>query len=600
MPKWTETENEIRYTARDIAAYMPGSLFPKKIRASPEVITIRGRLRGETEETTQEFRFAREKWTREKAENWLNENKEKYLMKTIAELDVNIFKGSITSNIHALAFSTKEFSEKAVKDWLVAKSLDLAEMIQKNGLYSVVVRPAEQFLKGSIRDILLRDGITASIGILKAEFQKSIEKRVPDRFALKAESIFDLADIDTDELTLTRSPAVGKMAEWRIFKSTNFDGEQNRQWFAPICKVDEAKKQIGAYALVPHIPDIQGDRISPEEVEKAAHNFLKNLALGKQKGTGTGLEHNTFDGVGYPIESFFDRHGREGVKGGWFVLTQVTNDDVWKDVASGKIVGYSIGGSGKRTPAQVTIDSANLGKSDEGIIQKFLGWLKSEAQNQDTPQTVKKDAAENSSNGEKNQDISQTVKKDNQEKPMDLAKYQFAPSALEELKVADVDVEKATEHFENFCASMGYSNLSKALRVRFGPAQIGIALLETDKIIRQGMYGEFGNPNTAWGLTTPQISKSNSNNGDVQQPEIPENLQKTFDDMAKLIQKQNEAIQQLQQQPRSTRKSSMDIPDADAMQQPGDIEEDILINPLGLNTEACKRSLSKTYGYEIK
>jgi len=49
---------------------------------------------------------------------------------------------------------------------------------EQAGSFFVEIRPLDNFIKGTIRDISLRDGVMATSGTLKQEFQKSIEKRL--------------------------------------------------------------------------------------------------------------------------------------------------------------------------------------------------------------------------------------------------------------------------------------------------------------------------------------------------------------------------------------------------------------------------------------
>jgi hypothetical protein len=124
-----------------------------------------------------------------------------------------------------------------------------------------------------------------------------------------------------------------------------------------IFKVDEDKRIVYGKALVPDKIDFQGDIVSKEDIEEAAHNFLINLqkayqelltdGISKTKASEIGFMHKFFKGVGgfgYIIESYIDPEGS------WVLGTKVTDDSIWKMIKEGKITGYSIGGQGVRIP----------------------------------------------------------------------------------------------------------------------------------------------------------------------------------------------------------------------------------------------------------
>jgi len=167
-----------------------------------------------------------------------------------------------------------------------------------------------------------------------------------------------LFDVDVRELALTKSPAVPS-AVFAVLKSNDFIPEGFEMVIKGIqfTTINKALKQTYGYVLIPNLPDFQGDVMSDTEVVKACHSYMKNLAKNLQQGQGTSEEHSYFDGVGYVIESVIDTdgsiakaHGAEEHPGGWWIGLQVENDEIWKSIEEGEITGYSIGGSGKRSP----------------------------------------------------------------------------------------------------------------------------------------------------------------------------------------------------------------------------------------------------------
>jgi hypothetical protein len=133
--------------------------------------------------------------------------------------------------------------------------------------------------------------------------------------------------------------------------------EQKFNQTVDIFKVDDEKHIVYGKALVPDRVDSQGDIVSKQDIETAAHNFLINIqkAYAELVSSGTnttnasqiGLMHKVFKGVGgfgYVVESYIDPSGS------WILGTMVTDPTIWQMIKDGQITGYSIGGNGTRIP----------------------------------------------------------------------------------------------------------------------------------------------------------------------------------------------------------------------------------------------------------
>jgi hypothetical protein len=131
-------------------------------------------------------------------------------------------------------------------------------------------------------------------------------------------------------------------------------------WSGEIAKADADKQQIFGWASVVEVDgepvvDLQGDRISPDEMEKAAYSYVQK----SRKGGDMHLRDN-WEPIqkSEMIESFIvtdEKRQAMGLPGsvptGWWVGFQVQDPQVWADVKSGKRTGFSIHGTGRRTPA---------------------------------------------------------------------------------------------------------------------------------------------------------------------------------------------------------------------------------------------------------
>lgn len=117
----------------------------------------------------------------------------------------------------------------------------------------------------------------------------------------------------------------------------------------------DASQQI-AYGIVyePLVKDAHDDYMTAEEIEKAAHIFLKDYRqIDKQ--------HDFTSQVGDVIESYiapadFELGGETVTKGTWVMAVKVA-DEVWSGIQKGEFTGFSLAGMGE------VIEKAEDGKS---------------------------------------------------------------------------------------------------------------------------------------------------------------------------------------------------------------------------------------------
>jgi Putative phage serine protease XkdF len=138
------------------------------------------------------------------------------------------------------------------------------------------------------------------------------------------------------------------------------DTEIDVVWEGDFAKADVDKQQIFGWASVVEVDgqpvvDLQGDRISPDEMEKAGYEYVMKSRKG-------GDMHLRDDWQPVQksemIESFIvtpekrDAMGLpDSVPSGWWVGFQVQDPDVWAKVKSGERTGFSIHGHGRRALA---------------------------------------------------------------------------------------------------------------------------------------------------------------------------------------------------------------------------------------------------------
>jgi hypothetical protein len=169
---------------------------------------------------------------------------------------------------------------------------------------------------------------------------------------MKTPKIIELIIDETEEIfgiqaiSLVQEPAIQ-----RGFVALNKDN------FLSLAKLDDEKKILIGVALIPDkkIARFNSETqeeymvyFSKETIEKAQELFMKGL-----KNNNATIQHeNEVDGVSV-IETWIkeDKNDKSNLYGfsdipigSWFIKMKIDNDDVWKQVKSGDIKGYSIEG----------------------------------------------------------------------------------------------------------------------------------------------------------------------------------------------------------------------------------------------------------------
>lgn len=115
--------------------------------------------------------------------------------------------------------------------------------------------------------------------------------------------------------------------------------------------VSKAEDEQIVYGIVlePDTVDAQDDIYSAEEVRNAAHKYMEDFQ-------NAGLMHRRkINDKAKVIESYlapdnFSIGGQKVKKGTWVMAMRVMDETIWKQVKSGDLTGFSIGGSAQRTP----------------------------------------------------------------------------------------------------------------------------------------------------------------------------------------------------------------------------------------------------------
>ena len=112
-----------------------------------------------------------------------------------------------------------------------------------------------------------------------------------------------------------------------------------------IVKQDEEKQLVYGVVLEPERVDAQADIISSEEIEKAAHFFLKNSRVIGKKHL-TKAEASVVES--YIAPANFELGGEQVYKGSWVLVTKIEDEQLWQEIKQGNYNSFSVGGYGRR------------------------------------------------------------------------------------------------------------------------------------------------------------------------------------------------------------------------------------------------------------
>lgn len=128
-----------------------------------------------------------------------------------------------------------------------------------------------------------------------------------------------------------------------------------KEYKADILKAEGEKQLIYGIVLEPEVIDAQGDMILAADIEQAAHGFLaRSRTVGdmhRKKAMADVVESYIA-----PVE--FQLGGQTVKKGSWVIAVRVHDEELWNAVKAGEYTGFSVGGFGRRIPAQ---DGASWG-----------------------------------------------------------------------------------------------------------------------------------------------------------------------------------------------------------------------------------------------
>lgn len=106
---------------------------------------------------------------------------------------------------------------------------------------------------------------------------------------------------------------------------------------------DDDERIVVGVVYEPDEEDTQGDYATAEEIRTAAYSFMENGQTYHVMHKGVAVNIGVLESYLAPVEFAV---GEETVKKGtWMLTSRIIDADMWADIKSGKLAGYSMGGT---------------------------------------------------------------------------------------------------------------------------------------------------------------------------------------------------------------------------------------------------------------
>ncbi|GLY12222.1 XkdF-like putative serine protease domain-containing protein [Pseudobacillus badius] len=176
---------------------------------------------------------------------------------------------------------------------------------------------------------------------------------------------------------ITHVSYVDKGANQKQFFFTKSDKQPDFQKEVKLFINKEEEEQQLVYGLVyePDVEDSHGDFMTAEEIEKAAHGFMKDARnIDKQ--------HDFNAGVGEVVESYiapadFTIGEQTITKGSWVLVTKAS-DEIWEEIKKGAITGYSMAGTAETIEKQNEKPAVISDKGEAGLFNMLKSFFTGE------------------------------------------------------------------------------------------------------------------------------------------------------------------------------------------------------------------------------
>lgn len=155
------------------------------------------------------------------------------------------------------------------------------------------------------------------------------------------------------------------------------DGQAEIKLTGKILRQDQEKHLVTGVVYAPMEEDTWGTFMNAEEIEKAAHWFMRNGS--RNSDIQHSFEPNRDCSV---VESWIARSdeemGGETVKAGtWLMTVEIADSDIWGKITRGEITGLSMGGVGTYSEEDTDLDTIEKSDAAEkrGLLTRLAEFL---------------------------------------------------------------------------------------------------------------------------------------------------------------------------------------------------------------------------------
>lgn len=160
-----------------------------------------------------------------------------------------------------------------------------------------------------------------------------------------------------------RDEEIRRREQGTVITHSKADEGTSIVWMGEFSKVDDEKRQVFGWASIVELDgqpvvDRQGDYISPEDIEKAAYDYVHKSRKGgdqhRREGDQPFHASNMIESIVFTDEKIEKMGLPDDMPRGWWVGYKVEDDATWSKVKKGEVTGFSIHGRGKRV--ETTVD----------------------------------------------------------------------------------------------------------------------------------------------------------------------------------------------------------------------------------------------------
>ena len=155
-----------------------------------------------------------------------------------------------------------------------------------------------------------------------------------------------LKDITVDFVSLVKRPATGK--SFFLWKSRDKQEDQTIEKHTAGLRFvkgeasNDVKRILYGVVYPPDETDLEGDFMSAELIERAAHDYMINHR-------NVDHEHDYVEGKGYVVESYIAMsdikiEGADTIKKGSWVMAVKVTPEIWQEFEKGNLTGFSLAG----------------------------------------------------------------------------------------------------------------------------------------------------------------------------------------------------------------------------------------------------------------